>query len=39
MGKDGLLSMDAKSVVKGKDFVFAAMSLEHGHIYDMCKGL
>lgn len=39
MGKDGLLSMDAKPVVKGKDFVFAAMSLEHGHIYDMCKGL
>lgn len=29
----------AKPVCKPGEFVFAAMSLEHGHIYGMCNGL
>lgn len=28
-----------KPVVGERDFVFAAMSLDHGHIYGMCNGL
>ena len=26
-------------VVKGREFVFSAVRLDHGHIYGMCKGL
>jgi predicted dehydrogenase len=28
-----------KPVVSGRDFVFAAAALDHGHIYGMCNGL
>lgn len=28
-----------KPVVSGRDFVFAAIALDHGHIYGMCNGL
>ena len=31
--------MRMEPVVKGREFVFAAMALEHGHIHDMCRGL
>ncbi|WP_036635988.1 Gfo/Idh/MocA family protein [Paenibacillus massiliensis] len=30
---------EAKPVVKPGEFVFAAMALDHGHIYGMCNGL
>ncbi|WP_151734010.1 Gfo/Idh/MocA family protein ['Paenibacillus yunnanensis' Narsing Rao et al. 2020] len=30
---------EAKPVVEAGEFVFAAMALDHGHIYGMCNGL
>lgn len=32
-------SSKAKPVVKSGEFVFAAIALDHGHIYGMCNGL
>ena len=28
-----------RPVVKGREFVFSAVRLDHGHIYGMCNGL
>jgi len=32
-------SHETKAVVKPGEFIFAAMALDHGHIYGMCNGL
>ena len=40
--KDGMMyapKHEAKPVVGSGEFVFAAMALDHGHIYGMCNGL
>ncbi|MCL6604853.1 MAG: Gfo/Idh/MocA family oxidoreductase [Paenibacillus sp.] len=40
--KDGMLyapTHEAKHVVKPGEFIFAAIALDHGHIYGMCNGL
>lgn len=40
--KDGMMyapKHEAKPVVGPGEFVFAAMALDHGHIYGMCNGL
>ncbi|KGE17130.1 Gfo/Idh/MocA family protein [Paenibacillus wynnii] len=39
---DGMLyapTYEAKPVVKPGEFIFAAIALDHGHIYGMCNGL